>query len=157
MRAWLLSLLLLSGSHAYAEPATFAGLKALVGEWEAPTSHGTIKVSYRLVSNESALVQRFVTPSGKETLTIIHADGEQILATHYCAQGNQPRLRLDRGKSSANRYVFRFFDATNLPSPAASHLVQLELALAGEQYIEVETYEENGKPDLTTLRFRRLH
>jgi hypothetical protein len=156
MRA-LVVLSLLCSAHAYAEPAAFAGLKALVGEWEAPTSRGTIKVSYRLVSNDSALVQRFVTPSGKETLTIMHPDGDKILATHYCAQGNQPRLRLDLGKSSANRWVFRFLDATNLTTPAASHLVQLELVLAGDEYSEVETYEENGKPDVTTLRFRRVH
>jgi hypothetical protein len=159
MRALSLSLLLLVGSaHADAAPSpTFAGLKALVGEWVAPTPRGAIKVSYRLVSNDSALVQRFVTPSGRETLTIIHPDGDKILATHYCAQGNQPRLRLDLGKSSANRYVFSFVDATNLATPAASHLVQLELVLAGDQYTEVETYEENGKPDVTTLRFRRVH
>ncbi len=149
--------MLFASAVAYAEPVAFSGLaKALLGDWEAPTGHGAIKVSYRLISNDSALVQRFVTPSGKETLTIIHPDGDRVVATHYCAQGNQPRLRLDRGKSSANRYVFRFLDATNLATPAASHMVQLELALSGDDCTEIETYEENGKTDVTTLRFHRV-
>ena len=149
---------LLALSLALTPTAGFARLKTLVGDWEAKTDQGAvIRVSYRLISNDSALVQTFVTASGKQTLTLFHPDGSRVLATHYCAQGNQPRLRLDAA-STPDRLLFVFVDATNLPTPSASHLVRLELRLDGaEQYTEIETYDEAGKPDVTTLRFRRAH
>jgi hypothetical protein len=155
MLRFLVGVLLLS-SEALAGESGFARLKSLVGDWEARTAKGAvIHASYRLVSNDSVLVQTFATASGKETLTIFHADGARLLATHYCAQGNQPRLKLDAASTNA-RFVFTFIDATNLPSPAAAHLTRLELHLDGPaQYTEIETYEEAGKPDVTTLQFHR--
>jgi hypothetical protein len=160
VQRWLVGLLLaLAPVGASAEaPSMFNRLRTLVGEWEAKTDKGaTLRVSYRLIANDSALLQSFFTPSGKETLTAFHADGSRVLATHYCAQGNQPRLRLDP-TSSNDRLVFVFLDATNLVEPAASHLTRLEIKLESpSQYTEVETYQEAGKPDVTTLRFHRVH
>jgi hypothetical protein len=124
--------------------ATFTRLKTLVGDWESRSESGkVVRVSYRIVSSGTALVQSFKTGSG-ETLTVIHSDGNRLLATHYCAQGNQPRLRLD-GASRDNVVVFRFADATNLAKPTASHLERLELRLEGaDRYTEIETYVEDG-------------
>jgi hypothetical protein len=67
--------------------------KVLPGSWSAPTERGTIKVSYKLISGGSALLEDFVTSNGKETVTVYHPDGLSLLLTHYCAQGNQARLR----------------------------------------------------------------
>ena len=151
MRALLAALTLLSAASP-----EFDRLKPLVGAWEAKTPQGAIiRVSFKLVANDSVLVQTFTTASGKETLTVFHPDGTRVLATHYCAQGNQPRLRMD-ASSTRDRFVFVFADATNLPARSASHLVKLELHLvAPDAYDEIETYEEAGKPDVTTLHFRR--
>src|SRR5438552_1982920 len=133
----LLPLLLLSAPSAHEPVSAFARLKALAGKWEAKTEKGaTIRVSYRLVSNDTVLVQDFRTASGKETLTVFHSDGPRLLATHYCAQGNQPRLRLDPG-SNPGKMVFTFADATNLASPSMAHMVRLEVHLEGpESYTE---------------------
>ena len=136
--------------------ASFERLKSLVGSWEAKTDKGiVIRVSYRMIAGESALVQSYVTPSGRETLTIFHPDGPRLLATHYCGQGNQPRLKLDAA-STAERLVFTFVDATNLTAGAA-HLVRLELRLEGAQrYTGIETYDGAGQADVTTLDFHRV-
>src|SRR5262249_36718885 len=94
--------------------AAFSRLRALVGDWEATTEKGkTIHVSYRLVSNESVLVETFGT-APRETLTVVHVDGARLVATHYCAQKNQPRLALLAAPDD-RRFEFAFFDATNLP------------------------------------------
>jgi hypothetical protein len=139
-----------------AADAAFARLRALVGDWEATTGKGaTIRVSYRLVSNEGALVETFTTSSGKETLTIFHLDGPRVVATHYCAQKNQPRLAL-RSTPDDKRFQFVFLDATNLPDPRASHLVKLGVALVDADHFEkTEIYEEDGKEDVTVFAFRR--
>ncbi len=136
---------------------TLNDLSPLVGNWEARTpSGGTIKASYRWSANNTVLVQTYVTASGKETLTLFHADGAALVAVHYCAQGNQPRLTLQPDSTPA-RLVFVFRDATNLASPAASHLVRLAITMDGTNaYTLLETYEENGTPDHTTLRFQRV-
>src|SRR5205823_2190701 len=135
MPLWLLLLVLQT-------PTPFARLKTLAGNWDAKG----VRVSYRMVSNDSVLVQTFTTASGKETMTVFHPDGARLIATHYCAQGNQPRLRLDPS-STADRLIFVYLDATNLARPQASHLVRLELRLdSPTEYTEIETYEEAGKP-----------
>lgn len=155
-KACLAVLMLLPALRALAgSAAPLDRLESLVGNWEAKTNQGVIRVSYRTIAGGSALVQSFVTPSGRETLTVFHLDGRRLLATHYCAQGNQPRLELDAA-STAERLVFTFVDATNLASRAA-HLVRLELRLEGAQrYTEIETYDGAGEADVTTLDFHRV-
>src|SRR5688572_11955783 len=71
----------------------FERLKALVGDWESPLPDGRrLRVSYHLFSADSVLLETFGMT--RPTLTAFHLDGDRLLATHYCAQGNQPRLRL---------------------------------------------------------------
>jgi hypothetical protein len=141
----------LTGAEAFAE------LHRLIGDWQATTENASIiRVSYRSIANDSAIVETFTTASGAETLTIYHPDGADLIATHYCAQGNQPRLRLQAPSSKTN-VEFSFYDATNLRSPSASHLTRLRLQLKdADHFDKVEVYTENGKDDETTLKFNRL-
>jgi len=47
-------------------------------------------------------------------MTVYHMDGDALVATHYCPQGNQPRLE-SRGDVAAEiRFAFR--DVTDLDS-----------------------------------------
>src|SRR5262245_17460834 len=64
--------------------------QTLPGTWEARNSAGAIVVeSYRVVSNDSALVETFTGSSGRETVTVYHPDRDGLMLTHYCGQGNQ--------------------------------------------------------------------
>jgi hypothetical protein len=134
----------------------FANLQQLAGVWEGRTARGSlVRVSYRTISAKSALVETFTTSSGSETLTIYHADGPNLIATHYCAQGNQPRLRLEAGNGRTT-FQLAFHDATNLAGPDSSHLIRLKLELTDAGQLErTEVYSENGKDDVTVLRFVR--
>src|SRR5262245_41826883 len=145
MRAIVLTLLLYA---AGAEPSPMESLKPLAGHWKATTASGkSMLVDYRLISNDTALIEAYNAGSPRETMTVFHADGGSLMATHYCAQGNQPRLRL---VPNARGLVFAFFDATNLPDPSASHLVRLELSLEPDGSLKrTETYRERGKDDVS--------
>lgn len=156
MKPIVLLLVLCFARSASAELPAFARLRSLAGSWEATSPKGsTIQVSYRLVANESVLIEDWMPGTNLATLTVFHADEKRVIATHYCRQGNQPRLQLAAG-ALADRLVFTYFDATNL-SPGASHLVRLELAFDGAaQLVTTETYDEGGKPDVTVLRFHRV-
>src|SRR5262245_4045200 len=145
-----------SGVEPSATKAALERLRRIVGRWEATTTDGkTVGLSYRLVASDSALVETFTTPSGKETLTIFHLDGPHLLATHYCGQGNQPRLRLQQASDRSLEFVFQ--DATNLSSPASSHLTRLKLELDDADHFQrTETYVADGKDETTVYPCRRL-
>lgn len=85
----------------------------LDGQWRASVGEQkTIDVSYRVVSKGSTLVETFTSASGNETLSAYHRDGRALMATHYCAQGNQARLKAV--KATRDSIVFRLLDATNV-------------------------------------------
>jgi hypothetical protein len=134
--------------------AAFQALRTLVGDWRSSTPKGpAYDISFRLVSADSVLVETYTTRSGRETLTLFHLDGPRLLATHYCAQGNQPRLRL--AAATNRRFTFEFADATNL-SEGGSHLHQLDLEILDADHAqETETYQSAGKSEATVLSLAR--
>jgi hypothetical protein len=156
--AVLVSSFLLARAGRAASPGedAFEKLKGLAGEWEAKTPKGsTLRLSYRLVSRESVLVETWAPGTKSETLTVYHLDGSALLATHYCAQGNQPRLKLK--SASPAGLEFAYLDATNLASPAASHMHRLVLKLTDADHLtKEETYLEDGKEDTSALAFSRV-
>jgi hypothetical protein len=81
-------------------------------------------------------------------------DGNQLMATHYCAAHNQPRMVLVNG-GDQNRLVFKFKDGTNI-QPDAGHMQQVAFIIDGpNHHIEEWTYLQNGKEDTTRFDFRR--
>lgn len=143
-----------------ATPA-FRQLQALAGDWEAKAGGGdggapqAVRIAYQLVANDSVLVETYTTPGGGRTMTVFHLDGDYLVATHYCAQRNQPRLRL--ASSSASSVAFEFWDATNLATAAAAHLRRLELTFAdATHFVRREVYVENGKDAAAELTLARV-
>lgn len=150
-------------SSAHAQPAAtpqaakaFERLKGLVGTWSAPLSEGkTIRLNYRLVASDTVLVETQTSSNGNETLTLFHLDGTRLVATHYCAQGNQPRLRLS-SKPEATPLVFDLHDATNL-MPKAAHLKHLELTIDTDGTAsKLEVYREGQADVPSRLELTRL-
>ncbi|HST44251.1 MAG TPA: hypothetical protein VLK29_03400 [Luteimonas sp.] len=122
-------------SRASGHPdAAWSRMLDLAGSWRLAAAATPRQAAFRLVlapvSRGSALEERYGDPAGDTTRTLFHRDGGRILATHYCAQGNQPRLAWNPAVSGGpDPIAFAFIDATNLPDPGASHLVRLSLAL----------------------------
>jgi hypothetical protein len=156
---WLALALLphLSARAEVAPDKAFESLRALVGDWETKTDKGAvIRIHHQLISSDSVLVQTFTTPSGRQTMTLFHMDGVSFMATHYCAQGNQPRLRLDPA-SMPGELSFQFFDATNLTSASASHLHRLKIAIVdADHFVEIETYLADGKEQTDSRTYQRV-
>jgi hypothetical protein len=134
-------------------------LAALDGSWRlaVPRTDGErdFRISFRMISRGSALVETFGNPAKNVTETVYHRDGEKVMATHYCAQGNQPRLVLE-GAPQGDGLTFRFLDITNLANPAASHLVRIDFRIIDRYQIERrETYSEKGVAEESMLRLIR--
>jgi hypothetical protein len=132
-------------------------LKELIGDWQATRKNGqTVRVSYRLVARDTVLVESWLPGTGRETLTLYHMDKDDLLATHYCALGNQPRLRL-RVPSTAGVFAFDFVSATNLPDAKAAHQQRFEIRIRNADcVVRSETYVDHGKGESEEIVFRRL-
>ncbi len=91
------------------------------------------------------------------SLTVYHRDKDALLATHYCPQGNQPRLKLVTG-SNDDTIRFDFMDATNLASLDQSHQHMLSFTIVnnGALVIRDETYLSSAGPDVSELRLVRV-
>jgi hypothetical protein len=140
--------------RALEDASAFEHLSAIAGAWQTTGASGTTTADYALVSRGSALVESWVTPSGARTLTVYHPDHATVLLTHYCAQGNQARLRLT--EASATRFRFEREDATNV-LPDQSILTLLTLSLEDDALIRTETYvDAQGVREESVLRFVRV-
>jgi hypothetical protein len=110
-------------------------------------------VAYRLVSNGSALVEDWGEGSAHETETVFHRDHADVVLTHYCAQGNQPRLRAAEVRGDA--VVFRFADVTDRDADEAM-LVERALRVTADAIEDTEVYRAaDGTEDRTVYRFAR--
>jgi hypothetical protein len=136
------------------DPAAWDRLThALVGTWTMVSSGTPFVVSYKLISNGTALVEDWGVGSAHETESVFHPDHADIVLTHYCAQGNQPRLRASR--ASDWTFVFRFDDVTNR-TPDQAVLVERTLRFSGGTFEDTEVYQQpDGTDDVTTYRFVR--
>jgi hypothetical protein len=91
--------------------AGFEKMKSLVGQWRGKTQDGSgITVTYRLVAAGSVLEEQL---SVADMITMYHVDGKSLMLTHYCAAGNQPRMKAAPFKEGDNTLAFVFLDATN--------------------------------------------
>lgn len=159
LAGFLFLVLILCPAAARSEPASaFAELRALVGDWEGQSASGRrITVTYRLIANDSVLVESWSLSPTRQSMTVYHMDGEELLATHYCPLGNQPRLQLERSEPQPGVLSFRFRDATNLPDPAGAHQhafwIRIQSATA---YERSETYIENGEEGSETIVYTRV-
>jgi hypothetical protein len=124
----------------------FAQLTRMVGTWRpADKPESPIRIRFYLTARGTVLVESWEARGQPHSLTIYHRDGEALLATHYCPQGNQPRLALAGRDPSGLHFVFR--DATDLDAATESHQHDLWFDLSDpDRPIRGETYSSKGGP-----------
>jgi hypothetical protein len=153
---FLLSVFVLSASAdepkdpSLPKPVKHAGLdqfKQLAGEWVAKDPHDgkEMTVVYKVTSNGSAVVETIMPGTAHEMLTIIHPDGDDLLLTHYCALGNQPKMRA-KTKGEDKKVAFEFVEATNLKSDKDSHMHSVAYTFVDKDTLKAEwTHYMDGK------------
>ncbi len=88
-------------------------MKSLVGTWQGHEGDTPVSVTYSLVSNGTSLMESLTAEHDTNMITMYSPDGETILATHYCAMGNQPRMRA-KVSDDVKTLAFEFVDASNV-------------------------------------------
>ena len=128
----------------------FEALKQLAGDWVEAGKDGkpTDKVvsSIRVTSAGSTVQETLFPGSDHEMVTMYHLDGGDLVLTHYCMLGNQPRLRAEPG-GDVNKIQFKFQSCTNLKSNDDHHMNQATLTLLGKDRFKAEWAScKEGKP-----------
>src|ERR1051325_267339 len=153
----LLSFALLAATHAtfaaekLTANAAFNRLKQLAGEWKGnvTTPDGpAATVQYRLTSAGQTVMETLFPGTSHEMISMYHLDGEELVMTHYCAMGNQPRMKLDAKISTADEFHFAFAGGSNLKPAKDAHMHSGVMRFRGADKLESEwqVFSE-GKPN----------
>ncbi|MEO9634432.1 MAG: hypothetical protein ABJF89_02745 [Parasphingorhabdus sp.] len=111
-------------------PSSFEQMSKLVGDWKREGRDGSkFHIEFELTANNSVLVERWVSRGKTHSLTLYHRDQADVVATHYCPQGNQPRMKMST-PDGATKITFDFWDATNLAKPTDNHQHSLSFDLS---------------------------
>ncbi len=136
-------------------PAGMDQLKSLAGNWEGEQEGKVVHATYKIISSNTAVIEILNPPDEHDMVTVFYPDGSRLMMTHYCASGNQPRMRA--ASANGKEIQFRFVDATNLASPAAGHMSSLVIQFDDADHItEHWTWQENGKDADHVFHFRRV-
>ena len=132
----------------------FETITALAGEWQVQ-EHASLRIVFEPTAGGSVIIERWMAGERMHSLTIYHIDGERLIATHYCPQGNQPRLASTDSDNSKIR--FSFLDATGLdPNESYQHDLSLERNADGT-VSRAETYwGPDGAGEESTLTLVRV-
>lgn len=143
--------------------ASFDQIASLAGEWRLTDDSG------RVLEGDHAATTRFdVTSAGSvvreimfagqphEMTNTYHFDGEQLVVTHYCAMGNQPRMRAF--EVSPGRIAFKLDNVTNLTAKDQVVMGSLVIEMPTPDTVrETWTSSQGGKAmDPTVITLRRV-
>lgn len=152
--------LTLAASAAYAQTdaqKAFATLKTLPGTWEGTgmerDSNMPVRVDFKITGGGSAIMSEIL--GHEDMVSMFHMDGDRLVMTHYCAVGNQPRMRAS-ASPDGKTLTFNFVDATNLSSPDAGHMQKMILTVLDENHHTEEwVFVDHGKEHKAVFDLRR--
>ena len=146
--AWAVSVARAADAPAPDAKAAFAQLKTLVGVWEGhiETPDGPPGATrYELTAGGSAVKETQFPGTSHEMLTVYHLEGSDLVLTHYCAAGNQPRMKL-RSASPAELAFDYAGQGVGAPS-RETHMHAARLRFVGPDRLEADwTLYKDGKP-----------
>jgi hypothetical protein len=132
---------------------TNAGLekmKRLAGTWVAVGQDGKptdqVVSLIKVTAGGSAVHETLFPGQPHEMISIYTADGPDLLLTHFCMLGNQPRMKADANAPS-NQIRFKFAGGTNLDPKKDKHMHDATLTIVDDDHIEITAVAwEGGAP-----------
>jgi len=144
-------------SEAQPNPG-FDKMKTLVGEWDGTVSEGgeTLQTHavVTVVSDNSAIMHQLDPGTPHGMITMIHTDGPDLMATHYCSAHNQPRMKLV-ASDDPKSLLFDFKDGTNI-APGDGHMQSVKFIFVdADHHFEDWSYIDGGKVYTRRFDFHR--
>jgi hypothetical protein len=141
-------------------------LKQLAGEWIAAVDAAAEKDTsadavlplciYRVTSAGSVVQETLFPGTPHEMVTMYHLDGPDLVLTHYCALGNQPRMRAEP-PGAPNKLVFKFAGGTNIDPAKDGHMHDLTLTFIDADHVRAEwaSYAKGRQSGVKTFEMKR--
>lgn len=138
------------GEDRSAPNAALDKMKKLVGTWVAADKDGkpTDQVTsiIKVTAGGSVVHETLFPGQPMEMVSIYTLDGPDLIMTHYCVLGNQPRMKADP-KSPSNQIVWQFAGGSNLNPATDKHMHAATVTFVSDDQIEVNGVGwENGGP-----------
>ena len=135
---------------------TLERFKSMVGTWQGKSPSGdTSEVTYHLAAGGTAVMAE-MHMAGDEMMSMYYVNGDDLLMTHFCPTGNQPRMKAVVS-ADLNTVSFDFMDATNLSGPNAGHMHRAVFLFSAdaEHYTEEWTWKQAGKDSRMHFEMQR--
>jgi hypothetical protein len=115
-------------------------MKKLAGTWVAADEDGKptgqVMSIIKVTAGGSVVHETLFPGQPHEMVSIYTVDGPDLVMTHYCVLGNQPRMKAD-AKSTANQIHFQFAGGSNLDPTKDKHMHAATLTIVDDSHIEV--------------------
>jgi len=163
LSAWVAAMLLAGTAAAQTTKSNssiaFERLTSLAGEWKGAQDGVDITLLYTLTADGSTLMEEFRPAKGPVMITMFTVDGDYLLATHYCAAGNQPSMSTKAVEDPQSKsLVFSLVRVTGMKTPDDFHNTGLEVVIEDPDHLTQNwTYLYKGKTGTTTLHLTRKH
>lgn len=127
----------------------FEQLKKLTGKWEVVNGDKELPekayITYRLIGNGTTIIEDMFPGTKMEMISMYHRDGKDLVMTHYCAAGNQPRFKA-RIDGKTGDLIFDFAGGYNLDTTKDMHVHSGRIHFEGDNAITSEwDFWSNGK------------
>ena len=126
--------------------SAFETLKGLEGTWvgtatpqgmeeeaAAEEVQGELKHVIQVSANGTVVMETMRPGTDHEMINMYTIDGDDLLLTHYCAGGNQPRMKLDLANATATELSFEFAGGSNLDPETDPHIHAARLVIDGNK------------------------
>lgn len=114
-------------------------LKKLAGTWVAADKDGKatdqVVSVIRVTAAGSAVHETLFPGQEHEMVSLYHRDGNDLVMTHYCSLGNQPRMKADP-TAPANQLRWLFAGGTNLDPAKDKHMHEGTITIHDDDHIE---------------------
>ncbi|WP_439623356.1 hypothetical protein [Gemmata sp.] len=115
-------------------------LKGFAGTWVEADKDGkpTDKIVsvVRVTAGGSAVHETLFPGQPQEMVSVYHLDKGELVMTHYCVLGNQPRMKADP-KAPANQIRWVFAGGTNLDPAKDAHMHGATVTVIDADHIEI--------------------
>jgi len=132
--------------------ARFDKLKAMAGDWTMSGGDGAVAASYKVTGAGSAVVETLFPGSAQEMVTIYTMNKGDIVLTHYCSMGNQPRMRSAKGGDAA-AIAFRFDGGDNVAAGKDAHMHDLEVSFVDADHVKAAWHLDSGGKESEVKNF----
>lgn len=134
-------------------PPALERFRALTGDWVSAedgdmVKKGDLVARYHVSGAGSAVVEELFPGDEHAMTTVYTTEGNDLVLTHYCMAGNQPRMR---AKSTGGREIaFAFDGGTNIDPKKSRFMHDAAIDFVGPDEIKTRWVEyDQGKVAMT--------